>query len=250
MIYKIPQCSYTLIGALVIFLVFPKSLRSQGLEESSYGVLVLKDPAFYESTTQKNPLKKMIELKDLIPDLIYDLRYAGPNNFTKTTLYPTKTKHSFLRSAAAQALQKVQAELKQKGYGLKLFDAYRPYSVTVRFWELIKDDRYVAHPGKGSGHNRGLAIDLTIIKKATGKELNMGTGFDNFSDTAHQGFKDLPKDILENRALLTTVMIKHGFKPLETEWWHFYWPNDQSYEVLDIPNETIYKMNRKNRKIN
>src|SRR5437867_1601617 len=83
-------------------------------------------------------------------------------------------------------------ELNEKGLGLKIFDAYRPYSVTVKFWELIKDERYVANPSKGSGHNRGIAVDLTIIHLKTNEELNMGTGFDNFTDTAHQAFVNLP----------------------------------------------------------
>lgn len=250
MIYKILQCSYSLLGTLVIFCLFPSGLKAQGLVESAYGVPVIKEAAFYNNTTQNNRLKSMIELKDHIPGLLYELRYAGTNNFTKTALYPSNTKHSFLRREAAEALKKVQEELASQGYGLKVFDAYRPYSVTVKFWELIKDERYVAHPGKGSGHNRGLAIDLTIINRSTGKEINMGTGFDNFSDTAHQDFRDLPRDILQNRALLYQVMTKYGFKPLDTEWWHYFWTNDQNYEVLDIPNETIYKLDKKSKKIN
>ena len=99
-------------------------------------------------------------------------------------------------------------------------------------WELVHDDRYVADPSKGSGHNRGLAIDLTLIKD--GKEVNMGTGFDNFTDSAHRDFTALPEAVLKNRLLLQTAMEKHGFKGLATEWWHFSFPNDGRYDVLDI----------------
>ena len=105
--------------------------------------------------------------------------------------------------------------------------------MTVRMWNLIKDDRYVADPKKGSGHNRGIAVDLTLINKASGAELDMGTGFDNFSDTAHQKFPNLPSVVLQNRQLLKTTMEKYGFTPLETEWWHFSW-NHSDFEVLDI----------------
>jgi D-alanyl-D-alanine dipeptidase len=101
-------------------------------------------------------------------------------------------------------------------------------------WDLIHDERYVADPSKGSGHNRGLAVDLTIIDLKDGSELNMGTSFDNFTDTAHHTFKNLPADILQNRMLLRETMEKYGFKALETEWWHYSWPNDRNYEVLDI----------------
>ncbi len=119
------------------------------------------------------------------------------------------------------ALQKVQKELNQSGWGLKIFDAYRPYSVTVKFWELVKDERYVANPSKGSGHNRGITVDLTIINLKTRLELNMGTGFDNFSDTAHHSFTNLSEDILQNRILLKTTMEKYGFKAYNEEWWHY-----------------------------
>ena len=133
----------------------------------------------------------------------------------------------------ARGLARVQQELNNKNLSLKIWDAYRPYSVTEKMWKLIKDERYVANPKKGSGHNRGIAVDLTIIDRTTGKELDMGTGFDNFTDTAHQNFKNLPAGILDNRALLETVMGKNGFVALETEWWHFFW-NNPDFELLDI----------------
>ena len=102
-----------------------------------------------------------------------------------------------MRLIVARALGRVQQELNEKDLSLKIWDAYRPYSVTEKMWELIKDERYVADPKKGSGHNRGIAVDLTIIDRTTGKELDMGTGFDNFTDTAHQTFKNLPPEILK-----------------------------------------------------
>jgi D-alanyl-D-alanine dipeptidase len=150
-------------------------------------------------------------------------------------MYTPATRHTFMRLPAARALATVQKELNARGYGLKIFDAYRPYGVTVKFWELIRDERYVANPRNGSGHNRGLAVDCTIIDLKTQRELDMGTGFDNFSDTAHHSFTALPPDVLQHRKLLKEIMEKHGFNKLETEWWHYFWPNDRGYEVLDIP---------------
>lgn len=100
--------------------------------------------------------------------------------------------------------------------------------------EAIKDNRYAADPSKGSGHNRGIAVDVTLINLKTKKELPMGTGFDNFTDSAHTDFADLPKEILINRNILKTVMEKYGFISLDTEWWHFSLPNASSYELLDL----------------
>lgn len=250
MIYKIPQYAYSLQWALVIFLVFPKHPQAQDLKRSSYGVSYISSPAAYARTVAQDSLKLLIELKEQIPGLLYDMRYAGTNNFTRTPLYPVGTQQNYLRRPAVIALQKVQAELQKRGIGLKIFDTYRPYEVTIRFWEMIGDERYVAHPGKGSGHNRGLAIDCTLIHLETGQELEMGTSFDNFSDKAHSNFRDLPVPVLENRRLLRNLMIQYGFQPLETEWWHFYWPNDRNYEVLSLSHKTIARWNQKNRRIN
>ncbi len=133
------------------------------------------------------------------------------------------------------------------GFGLKIFDAYRPYSVTEKMWEPIKDDRYVADPKKGSGHNRGIAVDLTIINLKTTKELPMGTGYDNFTDTAHQNFTALPKEILVNRNILKSLMEKHGFIALESEWWHYFLPNARDFELLDIPFKKLKNITRSQR---
>jgi D-alanyl-D-alanine dipeptidase len=191
-------------------------------------------PYVYRAQVKKDPEKKMVELKTFIPGIVYDLRYATTNNFMRQLMYPEKTTITFMRLPAVEALQKVQKELNEDGMGLKIFDAYRPYSVTVKFWELVHDERYVANPSKGSGHNRGIAVDLSIINLKTGKELDMGTGFDNFTDTAHQTFTNLPEEILQNRGLLRSTMEKYGFKALDTEWWHFFLDNGSKFEILDI----------------
>lgn len=195
----------------------------------------------YKKQVKENPAKEMVELKSRIPGIVYDLRYATTNNFMRRLMYPAGTNKTYLRKPAAEALLKVQQELNQSSLGLKIFDAYRPYSVTVKFWELVKDERYVANPKNGSGHNRGAAVDLTMIDSKTGKELNMGTGFDNFSDTAHQGFTKLPEAVLKNRQLLKTVMEKYGFKAYSEEWWHYSWPEAGRFEILDIDFKKLAK---------
>jgi zinc D-Ala-D-Ala dipeptidase len=175
----------------------------------------------------------MVDLKTTVPGIVLDLRYATKNNFTGKRLYK-KAKTTFMRTEAANALQEVQQLLAKEGYGIKVFDAYRPWSATRKMWELVQDERYVANPAKGSNHNRGLAIDLTLIRLSTGEELNMGTGFDNFTDTAHHTFTNLSQQIIKNRMLLKGMMEKKGFASFESEWWHYTWSNNRNYEVLDI----------------
>jgi D-alanyl-D-alanine dipeptidase len=177
----------------------------------------------------------------MVPGLVYDLRYATTNNFMKRLMYPAGTNITFMRLPAVKAMQQVQQELNKSGLGLKIFDAYRPFSVTVKFWELVHDERYTANPSKGSGHNRGIAADLTIINLKTGKELDMGTGFDNFTDSAHHAFTKLPEEVLQNRLLLKSTMEKYGFKAFDTEWWHYFLDNGSKYEILDIDFKKLKK---------
>ncbi|HEX8315406.1 MAG TPA: M15 family metallopeptidase [Flavisolibacter sp.] len=192
----------------------------------------------YKQLVEKDSLQQMVELNKWLSSAVFDLSYATKNNFTQTKLYPAGNQ-TFVRLLVAKALQKVEQDLSHAGYGLKIWDAYRPYGVTKKMWSLVGDERYVANPAKGSGHNRGLAVDLTITKD--GKEVNMGTWFDNFSDTAHHAFKDLPEDVARTRQLLRTTMEKNGFKALETEWWHYSWPNDRQYGVLDLSLKKLRK---------
>lgn len=212
---------------------------------NKYGLWVINTIDPLQKTIRLNPAKAMVDLKKLIPSLQLDLRYAGIDNFTKQKLYPT-LKTTYLRKTAASALSVIQNELKIKGLGLKIFDAYRPYSVTEKLWEPVQDDRYAADPKKGSGHNRGIAVDLTVIDLTTKEELDMGTGFDNFSDTAHHDFTTLSPAILHNRLLLKKMMEKHGFKALDTEWWHYSLPNAGDYELLDLDFKQLKILNKKN----
>jgi D-alanyl-D-alanine dipeptidase len=237
---KINNRFYIRFLVLFIFLTaFAHTCIAQQTTDTT--LFVTSKYKLYKRQVQDDNTKKMVELKTVMPNLKYDLRYATTNNFMHRMMYPENTTVTFLRLPAAVALQKVEQELNSKGLGLKIFDAYRPYSVTVKFWELIKDERYVANPAKGSGHNRGIAVDLTIINLKTGQELNMGTGFDNFTDTAHQTFTNLPETILQNRNLLRTTMEKYGFKMFDTEWWHYFLAYRDRFEVLDIDFKKLKK---------
>ncbi len=196
-------------------------------------IKIIRDEKAYVRSITYNPGLALVDLRRFIPGICLDLRYATDSNFTTQKIYPATTT-AYMRRKAVSCLLNVQKELKTMGMGLKIFDAYRPYSATELIWQLVKDERYAANPAKGSNHNRGIAVDLTIIDLKTMKELDMGTGFDNFSDTAHHNFKSLPGTVIKNRQLLRNIMEKNGFIAMETEWWHYALPNPKKYDLLDI----------------
>lgn len=228
---------------VIFFTSLPCGTLAQDTTLNKYGLWVISDIINLQKTAARFPGKAMVDIKKVSPEMVFDLRYAGSNNFMHQPLYPS-IKTTYLRKAAADSLKAVQFELNKMALGLKIFDAYRPYSVTEKLWEPVQDDRYAADPRKGSGHNRGIAVDLTVIRLKDKQELDMGTGFDNFSDTAHHSFTNLPAAVLKNRLLLKTTMEKHGFKALDTEWWHYYLPNSAAYELMDIGFEKLKQLNR------
>lgn len=225
----------------VVFLLTINMATAQDLQPDKYGLKVIGNPREFKKSISHDPSKAMTDLSKSLPGLVVDLRYAGTNNFMHKHLYPATAK-AWLRKIAADSLALVQKELKDKGLGLKIFDAYRPWSITDMMWEKVKDDRYAADPKKGSNHNRGIAVDLTIVDLKTGKEWEMGTNFDNFSDTAHHAFMQLPADVLQHRILLKTTMEKHGFKALDTEWWHYSLVGAGDFELLDLGFDELEKL--------
>ena len=147
-----------------------------------------------------------------------DTRYATANNFVGEQIYPCSG--CFIRRTAADRLRLVIQDLQKAGYGVKFFDCYRPHHAQKRLWEIKPDPAYVADPSQGSMHNRGLAVDITLVD-SLGQELDMGTTFDFFGRRAHHDFYDLPDEVLNRRELLKSTMLRHGFKSIRTEWWHY-----------------------------
>jgi D-alanyl-D-alanine dipeptidase len=174
----------------------------------------------------------LTDFHSLAPETILDLRYATANNFLKRRLYPKA--RCLLRPAVARALATVAEDLRPQGLRLKVFDCYRPLSVQKQLWAILRDERYVADPAKGSRHNRGAAVDVTLTD-AAGRELTMPTGFDDFSERAHRDFRELPPERIRNRERLEAVMRRHGFEGLPTEWWHFDYRGWERYSILDRP---------------
>ena len=147
-----------------------------------------------------------------------DIKYATTDNFVGEVIYPCGK--CFLIPAAARALQNVKFALHKQGFGLKLFDCYRPRPAQYKLWEKVPNPNYVARPSEGSMHNRGVAVDLTLTDPK-GNEVNMGTPYDFFGPEAHHDYKGHDKKVNDMRILLKSTMEKHGFAGIRTEWWHY-----------------------------
>jgi zinc D-Ala-D-Ala dipeptidase len=200
---------------LFFILVSYSSISAQNKYNNKYSLPVISNLQTYKEQAIKDSNNTLVDVKRYIPSLKLDIRYAGNNNFFKEPVY--NYARAFLRLPAVKALRRIQKELNKAGLGLKIVDAYRPYSATVKFYDKIKDTQYVAAPWTGSRHNRGCAADLTLIDLKTGKELVMPTGFDSFSEEAHSDYINLSPEKIKNRDLLIGVMVKYGFENLLSE---------------------------------
>ena len=206
-------------------------------ETSKYGLKTVRDMDTYRTAVRVDPRQQLVSLQALIPWIKLDIRYATAQNLMHRPVYTMAA--AFLRLPAATALLAVEQDLVPDGYGLKIYDAYRPYSVTAAFYEAYHDTNFVASPYTGSRHNRGCAVDLTLIDLKTGKELPMPTPYDAFTPKASATYADLPAEVLHNRKMLQDVMLKHGFLIYAHEWWHFDYAGWQDYPVTDIPFEAL-----------
>lgn len=174
----------------------------------------------------------MVDVQSVHPRIRIDIRYATADNFMKEVLYPSPK--CFLRKEVAVKIARVQERLEQQGLGLKIFDAYRPLAVQKKMWARFPVEGYIANPAKGSNHNRGAAVDLTLVDK-DGNELPMPSAYDEFSERSHRNNMKAKPEEIKNRALLQQEMEKEGFVGLSTEWWHFDDAQSKSFPVLDIP---------------
>lgn len=159
-----------------------------------------------------------VNLADYSSDFVYDMRYATANNFLKAQVYDCA--QCYLRFKTVKALVRANKKFMKKGLRIKLFDCYRPLDIQKKMFALVPNPEYVADPKKGSIHNRGGAVDLTLVDE-NGVELDMGTGFDHFGPEAAHGYEKLPEQVLENRRLLRNTMTGLGFRIFESEWWHY-----------------------------
>lgn len=204
---------------------------------NKYGLTIINTIAEYNKTIEVDGQKKLVKIKDFAPTIALDIKYATSQNVFYTQLY--KTPSALVRLPVAKALAQVQEDLNKQGLSLKIYDAYRPYSVTCQMYEMLPDTIYMGLPWQGSKHNRGIALDLTIIDLKTRQELPMPTPFDALVYASHPEFMKLPANVIQNRELLKSVMKKHGFKVDPVEWWHYNYVSTTTFELLDIPFEAF-----------
>lgn len=204
-----------------------------------------KDVPFVGEPTKRKPLTladkdRLVELVKRDPEIRLDMRYATANNFTGTVLYDQA--RAFMVGEAAEALFRAHERARQDGFGFTIFDAYRPWRVTKKLWDATPvgpKKNYVANPKRGSRHNRGCAVDMTMHDLATGALVEMPSGFDDFSEKAHRAYDDDSKAAAANAKRLESYMYAEGFIGMSNEWWHFDHQNWQQHPVMDIPFDKV-----------
>lgn len=205
---------------------------------------ILFSGAFAQTGPPKEPNKReahLVELVKLSKSIKLDIRYATEDNFVGKKVYPEA--RAFLQRPAAEAVVRVHKKLKKQGLGLVIFDGYRPWAITKLFWEVTPDDKrkFVADPAKGSKHNRGCAVDLSIYNRKTGELIAMPSDFDEFTERASPNYTGGTDEERANRDLLRKLMEEEGFTVNANEWWHFDYKTWQDYAIYDIAFSDIGK---------
>jgi D-alanyl-D-alanine dipeptidase len=216
---------------------------------SSYAVLLAV--VLIPSACQHGPPKEsgqflasdLLELVKLDPTIRLDIRYATTNNFLGRPVY--NQARAFLQRPAAEALVRAHQKLGVHGYGIVVFDGYRPWSVTKLFWDSATEEarriEFVANPRKGSRHNRGCAADISLFELSTGREVAMPSSYDEFTERAFPGYVGGSAEARVPRDLLRSAMEAEGFTVLPEEWWHFDYREWRQYRIQDIPFEALGK---------
>ena len=180
---------------------------------------------FFSATTQLQAQNQnaiadttFVNLKDYSTDFVYNMKYATTDNFLKAQVYDCA--ECFLRLKTVKSLVKANEKFMQKGYRIQIFDCYRPLDIQKRMWQIVSNPEYVADPSKGSIHNRGGAVDITLVD-SNGKALDMGTPFDFFGAEAGHNYQNLSNEVKQNRVFLKQIMQENGFVSFDSEWWHY-----------------------------
>ena len=204
-------------------------------------ILLCQTALVHSQPPQESGKRKadLVELTKLDKSIKLDIRYATSNNFVGKAVYPEA--RAFLQRPAAKAVVHVNKELRKEGLGLVIFDGYRPWSITKLFWEVVPEDKriFVADPTKGSKHNRGCAVDLSIYDLKTGKEIPMPSGFDEFTERASPDYNGGTDEERRNRDKLRHLMEAAGFTVNPNEWWHFDYNGWQEYAIYDIAFDAV-----------
>jgi D-alanyl-D-alanine dipeptidase len=183
----------------------------------------------------------LLEIAELDPTIQLDIRYSTTNNFMGRPMY--RQARAFLQRPAAEALVRAHQRLKPSGYGIVVFDAYRPWSVTRAFWDAATEEQrrieFVANPRKGSRHNRACAVDVSLYQLSTGRQIEMPSGYDEFTERAFPDYRGGSAEARAHRELLRKAMEAQGFTVYPAEWWHFDFKDWRQYRILNVPFENI-----------
>jgi D-alanyl-D-alanine dipeptidase len=186
--------------------------------------------------TEAGPFRTpdLVEIVKLDATIKLDVRYATKNNFLGKPVYSQA--RAFLQRPAAEALVRVNQGLRKQGFGLVVFDGYRPWSVTKVFWDATPEDKkiFVADPSKGSRHNRGCAVDLSLFDLKTGAEVRMPSDYDEMTERAHINYECASPEAKRLRDLLRSAMEAEGFSVYEPEWWHYDYKDWKDYPIMNV----------------
>ncbi len=201
-------------------------------------LLLLSLVAFAQGPPKEAGPFREPELRELVkldPTIKLDIRYANRNNFLGRPVY--KEARAFLQKPAAEALVRAHQKLRSQGYGIVVFDGYRPWSVTKIFWDVTPQDKkiFVADPSQGSRHNRGCAVDLSLFELATGKIVQMPSEYDEMTERAHINYECATPEAKHLREMLRSAMESEGFAVYEPEWWHYDYKDWREYPIQNIP---------------
>jgi D-alanyl-D-alanine dipeptidase len=211
------KISFLLILGLLV------SCKSNYLNSNKSAVLL-------DISKEKNS-NAFVNLKNYSNDFVYDLKYATDDNFLKEKVYPCA--ECFLRVKTVKSLLEANKMFLAKGYKIKLYDCYRPKAIQKKMFQLVPDANYVANPKKGSIHNRGGAVDISLVD-FNGIELDMGTKFDFFGKEASHNYLSLSDTVLANRKILKEIMLQNNFKSFDSEWWHYYLNGSNTDKVENL----------------
>jgi D-alanyl-D-alanine dipeptidase len=205
---------------LLLGIVFLVSCKSTYLDAKKSPILL--------DINKETDDNAFVNLRNYSNDFLFDMKYATSDNFLKEKVYPCD--ECFLRVKTVKSLLEANKAFLEKGYKIKLYDCYRPIAIQKQMWKIVPNPTYVANPKKGSIHNKGGAVDITLVD-SLGVELNMGTKFDYFGEEASHNYLNLSEEILENRKFLKEIMLQHNFKSFDSEWWHYNLNNSSADKV-------------------
>lgn len=225
-----------ILSFLLCAIIFSCSTKTAE-HKNPYNLPLVNSKEEYQSQLKINPEMQLVDLEKQIDNVVLDIRYATANNFTGEVIY--KSSKAFARKPVAEALKLIQDSLASLNLGLKIYDAYRPYAATLKFYEVYPDPDFVANPKNGSRHNRGCAVDVSLVDLSTKKELEMPTTFDDFSEKAHSDYSDLPEEALKNRTVLIGIMTHFGFTGIQSEWWHYDFKEWEDFQLMDLSFEEL-----------